>query len=380
IPVPTENGQFEILIDAIPGAEANGWVALDDLLLSPNAADCELKPPVATASPLPTTPLPTTNTPLPTTTEHTHVNSVACDFNYDLCGWKKINNDAQDDLEWQLGSSTIDDTGPEKDHTDGDGGQFLYVEHSQISNHTLTARTEIRSINITTEEGGVHCLKVWYWKNDNGKASFVINMYEAGTMSWISTLLELRSEDSDGDKWKKAQVEVGHIGKMQLGIIASAYKQWEGTIAIDDIGFSNKHCVPEHEVNGTLSCDFEESTLCGFQTHDPWTSTSWTWGTGGGEPFTDHTTNSNLGHKLYIRNSMTSGNEIARLISPDMTPLDKYFCYTFWYFILGEDTAQLAIHSRQNDEDSVELWATTGDHGFDWHGASVSGKADSVFK
>ncbi|CAL4123026.1 unnamed protein product, partial [Meganyctiphanes norvegica] len=117
IPGSTE-GQFSIVIEAIIGDGANGWLALDDLHLdSSGAADCGLKPSVATPSPLPET---TTPMALPTTTEHTHANTVKCDFNWDMCGWKMIAGDNDDNFLWSIGGPTGSDTGPNKDHTSGD--------------------------------------------------------------------------------------------------------------------------------------------------------------------------------------------------------------------------------------------------------------------
>ncbi|CAL4227923.1 unnamed protein product, partial [Meganyctiphanes norvegica] len=51
----SDEGQFEIVIEAIPGDNENGWIAIDDLYLSEAWGGCSIDPPGATPSPLATT-------------------------------------------------------------------------------------------------------------------------------------------------------------------------------------------------------------------------------------------------------------------------------------------------------------------------------------
>ncbi|CAL4104405.1 unnamed protein product, partial [Meganyctiphanes norvegica] len=96
-------------------------LALDDFTFKKDIGSCPKLPSAETTTnkPITTTSKLTTADLISTTTEHIHVDSFNCDFNWDKCGWNEDNN-ADDGLVWQLGGSTSDDTGPGKDHTSGD--------------------------------------------------------------------------------------------------------------------------------------------------------------------------------------------------------------------------------------------------------------------
>ncbi|CAL4197550.1 unnamed protein product, partial [Meganyctiphanes norvegica] len=197
----------------------------------------------------------------------------------------------------------------------------------------------------------------------------------AGSGMLIATLMEIENGGTGG-QWMRSQFEIKFADVTQLGIKAEVFEEWQGTMAVDDISFNNKPCTADPEVNGTLFCDFEESDMCGFHSHESHDTTSWTWSSSGKPPF-DNTLHTGQGHKMSIDPNQVGPSKIARLVSPYIAPLDDFFCASFWFWLDSHDTANITGFYFQDGEYSVDLLSRSGNHGYLWNGASLSGELKS---
>ncbi|CAL4104407.1 unnamed protein product, partial [Meganyctiphanes norvegica] len=226
-------------------------------------------------------------------------------------------------------------------------------------------------IQITT--GGRLCVILWYWKDDAGSSQLLLKQLRQGSSNG-DTLIFI--EGGSGGQWVKLQADLAMEGNSSIGIYAKVYGGWHGTTAIDDIKTKDGLCNGDGQHNGSLTCDFEDSSACGFHNENIGSSfIPWTWASGMDPPY-DHSTGTREGHKFIIRMEFSTPNKVGKLSSPWIIAMDNYFCFTFWYYLKGSDTANLKVYSWQDSENSILLWERYDDHGKEWHGASVYGTID----
>lgn len=136
-------------------------------------------------------------------------------------------------------------------------------------------------------------------------------------------------------------------------------------------------------LNPKLSCDFEESTLCGWtndRNHDfDWRRHQFSTPSGhvGTGPSYDHTFGKGKdGYYMYIEaSSPRKQNDTARLFSPvyssDLTP----GCFVFWYHMYGASTGTLRVFMKKESQMFSELtpvWEREGEQGNLWLQSSLS--------
>ncbi|KAJ8278049.1 hypothetical protein GJAV_G00083270 [Gymnothorax javanicus] len=128
-----------------------------------------------------------------------------------------------------------------------------------------------------------------------------------------------------------------------------------------------------------FACDFgwaEDPSFCGW-TSEKGSSFRWqiqssgtpTLNTG---PYMDHTDGS--GNFIYTLATGTQDNEVARLVSPQVTMLDTDVCVSFWYHMLGSHIGTLHIKQRKETADGMAdilLWTVSGHQGNRWREGRV---------
>ncbi|KAL3842812.1 hypothetical protein ACJMK2_020796 [Sinanodonta woodiana] len=116
------------------------------------------------------------------------------------------------------------------------------------------------------------------------------------------------------------------------------------------------------EKRGSLSCDFEKESLCGWS-HDPEGDFDWTWQTGqtptpGTGPNNDHTFGpGGKGHYLFIETSPpTQYGYKAILNSPFYMPDESGQCFSFWYHSFGSGLlSRLEVFVWKEGENKEDL-------------------------
>lgn len=245
---------YQVVFEAVRGELANGYVALDDLLVVQNP-DCELKP--ADAAP------PTTTTTTAPPVDH----FSNCDFEADLCGW------TTDEAFWKWERTdlpTLESEGKLGPATAT--GHFVYAAGATAQ---PAAHTSLLTHNI--EAGSEACLtfdfSIFHMRGIKDVRVVVKDGNEFFSTVWQ---LEGYSHDTN-EHWELAQVFV-HATQVVIDIEAGDDRN--GYVAIDNIVFDAKDIFtcptkPEHADPWTTAapptptpslfpaCNFEED-LCGW--------------------------------------------------------------------------------------------------------------------
>ena len=164
-------------------------------------------------------------------------------------------------------------------------------------------------------------------------------------------------------------------------------KTQHGSLAIDNISFTGDCSTTTTTTSTTttttittttttvpsvIDCDFESSSTCEWeQVEDDsldwvvWSGKTPNNGTG---PLSDHTTQGEAGHYIYLQSVTASELQVAGLLSPLLPQLEAGGCREFWYLMYGLEVISLRLLS----EDQAGLWETAGDRGLYWRQARVS--------
>ena len=69
----------------------------------------------------------------------------------------------------------------------------------------------------------------------------------------------------------------------------------------------------------------------------------------------------------------TPRNAKARITSPEVPAQQRSSCLEFWYHMYGKDVEELRVYVKGSDEDlpSTPDWRESGDHGDQWHRATI---------
>ena len=98
---------------------------------------------------------------------------------------------------------------------------------------------------------------------------------------------------TQGNKWRRAQVNVYSYSTTKIRIEAIRGTDYAGDIAIDDVVVTDSACPP------SPYCDFEDTTLCGWRNmrgdQFDWTRANKGTPSLGTGPATDHTTGTDQG-------------------------------------------------------------------------------------
>nr|XP_020451554.1 zonadhesin-like isoform X2 [Monopterus albus] len=335
-----------------------------------------------TTATLPTTPTPTTPTPDQTFCP------INCDFEKNLCGWEQL---IQDSFDWTRNSGPISSnlTGPNQDHTTGDGF-YIYTDGSSAS-HGDSARL----LSSVCHYNGPVCLNFWY--NMYGSATaMALNIYmlkdNKATQIWSR-------KNNQGPEWYPGSVDIKVPGPFQIILEGIRGSNALSDVAIDDISIHFGTCSGQVPESGTefppttvevisrpgdstvcsLGCNFD-SNLCSWNQMIT-DAFDWTWQSGSTPtlmtgPSADHTGG---GHYLYIEASSVTYGDTSRLISSECSDSGAH-CLQFWYHMYGSaDTMGLHVYLLQNGVANA-VWRKRNDQGDVWHLAQVDITATGPFQ
>ncbi|KAJ3594687.1 hypothetical protein NHX12_003994 [Muraenolepis orangiensis] len=326
-----------------------------------------------------TTPPPTT-TPLPTApTPDQTICPLNCNFDSHMCGWQQL---IQDSFDWtrQHGSTNSSSTGPNGDHTTGEG-YYMYIEADGMT-HGDSARLLSAQCNYR----GPLCLQFWYHMYGSATA-MALNIYQ---LHMINSQKVWSMANNQGPEWRPAFVDMQVSGSFKIILEAVRGSNAQSDVAIDDISIHYGSCqngspvlvggsssVPpisgesflSHPVC-SLDCSFN-GNLCGWSQAMTdafdWTLEHGSTPTLMTGPSADHTGD---GHYLYIEANSATYGDTARLHSSECSQTGPQ-CLRFWYHMYGSaDTMGLHVYLLQ-DRVADAVWWKTNNQGNVWHEAMV---------
>ncbi|XP_053390246.1 uncharacterized protein LOC128553151 isoform X2 [Mercenaria mercenaria] len=155
--------------------------------------------------------------------------SLDCDFDDGFCNWMQ---DDGDDFDWTLqrGPTETSNTGPEADHTPGNG-QYAYIDSSQGT------RGDEAWLMSPLQNAGKFCFSFWYYMYGEDVDRLVVGqLYRNGTAQVV-----FRRKGNQGRKWFRKQLFVHTTTYFMIvfdGRVSDKLVWWNrdnGDIAIDDV-------------------------------------------------------------------------------------------------------------------------------------------------
>lgn len=279
-------------------------------------------------------------------------NSVSCDFEDSLCGYR---TDASLNYYWVVQNATSSSMNI-SDHT----VQTMYGKYlsAQVAPFTPSPTSKLARLTSITENSiGPRCLGFFYNMFDNNANKLEVLL----TSSGLTRSLWSRKIDTKR-KWVKQLIDVDPSDKHQILFEATA----EGFIALDDIEYNDGPCPSYGD------CNFENDDLCLWESDITTAKLQWvvnngetpTFGTG---PTIDHTFGTSKGKYIYVKSIGAQVKEFARIKSYSFDKLNQPFCFEFWYHMVGRDILSLNIYQYLEESDQERLiWSLNGQQSTQW--------------
>ncbi|KAE8290962.1 MAM and LDL-receptor class A domain-containing protein 2 [Larimichthys crocea] len=310
-----------------------------------------------------------------------------CNFEKNLCGWEQL---IQDSFDWTRtsGPTPSYQTGPDQDHTTGDGF-YMYIEGNSVT-HGDSARL----MSSACHYDGPLCLHFWYHMYGSASA-MALNIYllKDNKSTKLSSVM-----NNYGPEWHPLAVDITVSGPFQIIVEGIRGSNAQSDVAIDDISIHFGSCsgrfpglnsgtelpptsteiLPLHPV-----CNFDcsyDSGLCSWNQMVT-DAFDWTWQSGSTPtlmtgPSADHTGD---GHYLYIEASSVAHGDTARLISSECLDYGSQ-CLQFWYHMYGSaDTMGINVYLLQNTL-ANDVWSKRNDQGNVWQLAQVDFTTTGAFQ
>ncbi|XP_041467552.1 MAM and LDL-receptor class A domain-containing protein 1-like [Lytechinus variegatus] len=343
VPIIMDSSNYWIVFEMLKGGGDEGDTAIDDITFS--EVICGVSPPYADPDSKTTTPRPTT---VPATTPGI---KYGCNFDIDWCDFAQSTTD---DFQWSRTNllTPTSSTGPESDHTTGDGTGFYVFTEGSFNQRKTAAFT---SPTLPASWGGA-CVDFWYhmWGVHMG----TLNVYAEENSTSIN-LLWTRS-GSRARVWYQSRVHYSTLSEFKFVFEGIMGIDLSSDIALDDIYITPGPCPAIH------ACSFEDADICGYK-QDLTDDFDWVWGNGSTTtpytgPSVDVTLGTDEGHYMYIEASNQNPGTSARLISQRFTPDENTtdICWSFFYHMYGD---QMGTLNTWVEGGSIPSWTFTSDGG-----------------
>ncbi|XP_071504491.1 MAM and LDL-receptor class A domain-containing protein 1-like [Diadema antillarum] len=332
ITIPPEGEEVLVLIIASLGDYSYGDIALDDMLVEYES--CSFSPDEA---------------------DPNNQDTVFCDFEYNMCGWKQ---DTDDNYDWirRMGSTPSTNTGPISDHTTA-SGFYMYFEASQGSAGS-TARVRTSPL-ASTPEGA--CISFWLHMFGQSMGTLKVSLYNSlgeEEVIW-------KQEGTLQNMWLYRHITLHVDYKYEIAFEAVRGYGWSGDMAIDDIEYDATSTCPELD-----ECSFETDT-CGWTQEVALDDFDWSRARGREhrEIPLDKTTGLDSGYYMWLDTDREDG-QFAYLYSPTYSLTSLPHCLRFWYY--HDTEGALTVHTRRGGQYSEALWQAPPDKLVGWQQGSLS--------
>ncbi|XP_028831423.1 MAM and LDL-receptor class A domain-containing protein 1 [Denticeps clupeoides] len=361
-------------------SESSGFIAIDDILITPNI--CQ---------------------------DHVNVSALtACQFEDGTCGWRDV---SVGQFSWRRDRNGTDsaNTGPSVDHTTGtELGWYMAVEADHGEHNSYAALQ-----SPAFDQASVDCgFEFYYHMFGEGIGGLTVLLQEG---SRLTPLLSISGDH--GDEWRRAELGMGHTHQV-FSLVLEATRTFSelGDIAVDDVSFfnctlpetldpcptgffscSNHVCVEAGRVCdfsndcGDMSdetrceslgyldrCSFERG-LCWWESgHSDAQGPRWTRQKGQTTlpnlgPPRDHTRNSAAGYFLMPGQPLTPG-EWTEILSRTLLPSSGCTVRFYHYSHNGGSEVRLSVKLRTERSGSSDYQLWSGSHlpVFRWQRAEIT--------
>uniref|UniRef100_A0A8C5HM61 MAM and LDL-receptor class A domain-containing protein 1-like n=1 Tax=Gouania willdenowi TaxID=441366 RepID=A0A8C5HM61_GOUWI len=160
----------------------------------------------------------------------------ACDFNVEADQWEEscqLSQEANDDFDWLIRDRTdTPGTGPESDHSPGDGGNFLYV-YSAIQREGDVAKITTRS-PFPASVGLCH-LRFWFFMYGSDRMG-TLKVYTVGASG--VPLLMWATTGNHGNQWTYVNVILSNTEPFTVTFQAEVGGDMWTDVALDDVSYT----------------------------------------------------------------------------------------------------------------------------------------------
>ncbi|XP_062900283.1 MAM and LDL-receptor class A domain-containing protein 1 isoform X2 [Mobula hypostoma] len=272
----------------------------------------------------------------------------SCDFETDFCNWS---NDLESETQWTRRNS-LSGIGPLNDHKGNLSAYYLSISPERNSKDFAVLRS---AVFLPPKD---ICQMSFYYQFGHVSGMLKVGLYQQNS----GHILEIWNQTSaQGSQWNRKVIKINSKGKYQViiqGIIFDYTPSNEG-IAIDDITF-NCGCLTRPDP----ACDFE-ADLCGWHSEEIQSSVAWqhiqsgnSSGIGSAPPM-DHSTESSLGHYVWIEANNITSSQTALLSSSVYRDSGQHCRFEFFYQINGRNVLTVLLQTKEGQVNLWEEWTPT---------------------
>ncbi|XP_049522516.1 MAM and LDL-receptor class A domain-containing protein 1-like [Dermacentor silvarum] len=397
----------QVPIEAIAGSNADGFLAIDDLLIDDTECNDESQSGSAEfqCGDGKTVPRDRVCDFVADCDDRADERSCGqCDFSEGACGWNLDDARNRGTTAWQVVPIGLVPKSPPNGADYRRDGNYLLV-YANSTRTTQHGRASIESPKVRNT--GQLCTLFFWYNYDKAGTNLDVDLYMtvAGYTMPVWTLGALGKSSPEGI-WNGAAVEIGRQPReVSFYFSTNQYPQARALFAVDAIHYStcalpskagnctesqfhcdNDVCVDSYERcnyaddcgdnsdekecgDYRLGCNFD-SSFCDWlpQAPSPAKATGWELGTPSSllsrGPSRDHTTGTQEGKFIILHSTLSQKN--ATIIGPTLHNA-KFCAMTFFYTVQGESEPQLSLNVRTTKDGSWKrVWSQPHPTQF-WH-------------